>query len=1058
MLSRLGVRGRLLLAFFGISAFGVLGAGAAFYSFREIDNTLDLITQRRMPVALMSQELSRHTERIVAAAPALLAATTQDEKVERFIAILSEANVLIALLANLRYAGVESRELAALEPYVERLRDNLNELNLLVNNRLVIAEQKRNVAHNSLAVVNAMHQLLGPWVAVMDGKIAQWRQAAVDQSVPIERRNQLDRELEESLAWFRSLQQSQVQVSYVNDLLQRAASTDEGATLGIISFRLQQTLNEMERLASELDPKLRSLMVESIARLRPFVIGDDGIPALRRREIEMVANGTRLLGENAVLSKSLTETVDRLVQDARRDITGANAEALSFVRLSTWILVATVVLSLMSSILIVWLYVGRNLIARLRALTNRVLTLAAGDLNSPLPPVGSDEIGRMAESLAVFRATAIEMEEANLKEIREARTRLTDAIEAISEGFSLYDAEDKLVVCNSRYKELFPFHSDVMLPGTRFETIVRTALDRGLIVDAEGEPEAWLKERVARHRSPRGTHVQHRNDGRWIRINERITSNGGVVATYADITELKQREEQLEKAMQQAETANRSKSAFLANMSHELRTPLNAIIGYSEILQEDVADYGHDQLTPDLEKIEDAGRHLLGLINDILDLSKIEAGRMDLFLEEVEIVPLLDEVRAIIVPLAEKNRNTLELQLSTNLGSIRTDRTKLKQCLLNVLSNGSKFTENGRLTLTAERFGSDHPTVRFIICDTGIGMTEEQLDRLFQAFSQADASTTKKYGGTGLGLAITRYFCQLLGGDIEVASRPGEGSTFTITLPERAPVAARIEPDEVPRIAGEAESSTTVLVVDDDPAARDLLTVHLKAAGYRLVHAASGEEALDLARTLRPDAITLDVLMPKTDGWAVLSALKADVELRDIPVVVVTVLPDRGIGLSLGAVDVLTKPVDRAHLAALLHRLLRRDGPVLLVEDDAGTREIIRNAIEKMHLTTAEAVNGRSALHWLADNPAPAVILLDLMMPEMDGFEFLDAFSERAEWRDIPVIVITAKQLTPAERERLLGQAQKVIAKSASIRADIAAAVGEAVRRRPAHATVGASA
>jgi CheY-like chemotaxis protein len=256
-------------------------------------------------------------------------------------------------------------------------------------------------------------------------------------------------------------------------------------------------------------------------------------------------------------------------------------------------------------------------------------------------------------------------------------------------------------------------------------------------------------------------------------------------------------------------------------------------------------------------------------------------------------------------------------------------------------------------------------------------MTEEHLGRLFQAFSQADASTTKKYGGTGLGLAITRHFCQLLGGDITVESRPGEGSTFTITLPERTPAPARIEPDEVARIAGEADGVTTVLVVDDDPVARDLLTTHLKGAGYQIVHAANGDEALDLARTVRPDAITLDVMMPKTDGWAVLSALKADAELRDIPVVMVKVVPERGIGLSLGAVDVLTKPVDRAHLTALLHRLLRRDGPLLLVEDDAGTREIIRHAIQKMNLTMAEAENGRSALHWLADNPAPAVILLD---------------------------------------------------------------------------------
>ena len=298
----------------------------------------------------------------------------------------------------------------------------------------------------------------------------------------------------------------------------------------------------------------------------------------------------------------------------------------------------------------------------------------------------------------------------------------------------------------------------------------------------------------------------------------------------------------------QLEVAGQHKSQFLANMSHELRTPLNAIIGYSEILQEDVADLGQQALVPDLKKIEGAGRHLLGLINDILDLSKIEAGRMDVFLEDVALVPLLEEVRALIVPLAEKNGNTLELRLAEDLGSIRTDRTKLKQSLLNILSNGSKFTENGRLTVVAERFESDRPMVRFAVSDTGIGMTEEQLGRLFQAFSQAEASTAKKYGGTGLGLAISRRFCQLLGGDITVISRPGEGSTFTIVLPARSEAPAQIAPVEAPRIEPQVSNSATVLIVDDDPAARELLAANLKGAGYGLVHAASGDEALSLAR------------------------------------------------------------------------------------------------------------------------------------------------------------------------------------------------------------------
>ena len=516
--------------------------------------------------------------------------------------------------------------------------------------------------------------------------------------------------------------------------------------------------------------------------------------------------------------------------------------------------------------------------------------------------------------------------------------------------------------------------------------------------------------------------------------------------------------DEIQDKSRQLEQASQHKSQFLANMSHELRTPLNAIIGYSEILQEDAVDLGQDNLVADLKKIVSAGRHLLGLINDILDLSKIEAGKMDIYLEDVEIVPLLEEVRSIIVPMAEKNANVLEYRLADNLGSMHTDRTKLKQSLLNLFSNGSKFTQNGRLTLDVKRSEIDKPMVSFAVSDTGIGMTEEQLGRLFQAFNQADASTTKKYGGTGLGLAITRNFCQLLGGNVTVTSKPGEGSTFTIVLPDSPVAPAPAKATDAPPLSVDVDSAPTVLVVDDDPTARELLSANLKGAGYRLLQASSGDEALSLARSTRPDAITLDVMMPKPDGWDVLSALKADANLRDIPVVIVTMLSDRGIGLSLGAVEVLTKPVERAQLTALIHNLVRREGPVLVVEDDAGAREMIRQTIEKMSLPVAEADNGVAALGWLGEHPAPAVILLDLMMPEMDGFEVLDALAAHPQWREIPVIVITAKQLTAAERERLLGQARKVIEKGGASRLDIVAAINEAVRRRPVRATVSANA
>ena len=1065
--SRLGVRGRLLLAFFGISAFAILGAGAALYSFREIDGSLGLITQRRIPVVVQSQELSRHAERITAAAPALLTVASQTEKDQWAHGISIEVDTLNELLAQLRQGGVESAALHSLESGVEKLRGNLQALDRLVDQRLMLGEQKKELLGTALQLAAEVQNLLAPWVSVMNERIAQWRRIAQDASVSSERRGAADQEFEKSLAWFRALQSSEVLASSVSDLLQRAAAADNPNTVNISGFRAQQALNELERLSDVLDPKLRPLMADTLTQLRPYAVGSGSVPELRRLELSLTQNATQLLGENTDLSKHLTATVDSLVAGARKEINDANAAALSVVDFSTLAVIVAVVLSLVSSTLIVWLYVGRNLIARLRELSDRTFALAAGDLRSPLPPGGDDEIGRMAESLAVFRNTAVAMEEANLKEIREARLRLTEAIEAISEGFSLYDSEDKLIICNTRYKDFFSGHRDKMVPGTPFEQIVRASLERDEIEDSKDDPEAWLATRMERHRNPSEPHIQRRSDGRWVRVSERLTANGGVVATYTDITMLKQREAELadlvhklEIARDAANEASRTKSTFLANMSHELRTPLNAIIGYSEILQEDVADLGQESLMTDLKKIEASGRHLLGLINDILDLSKVEAGRTELYIEDVDLASLFEEVQVIVAPLIQKNSNTLELRLADDLGSIRTDRTKLKQSVLNVLSNANKFTENGRLRVVAERFQADRPMVRIAISDTGIGMDEEQLGRLFQAFGQVDASTTKKYGGTGLGLAITRHFCQLLRGDITVKSKPGEGSTFTITLqdlgakPEQTADAVA----EVFDTAAEVDGASTVLIVDDDPVARDLLSSSLKGKGYRIVHAGNGDEALNLARKLRPDAITLDIMMPQTDGWAVLTALKGDAELRDIPVVIVTILQDRAIGLSLGAVDFLTNPVDRARLTALLHQLLRREGLILLVEDESNTRAMLRQAIERMDLEVAEAVNGRGALEWLAQNQPPALILLDIMMPEMDGFEFLDAFRKHPEWQDIPVIVLTAKELTAQERERLMGQARKVIAKGDSFRDDIAAAIGAAIRRPAAHAAAASSA
>jgi signal transduction histidine kinase/CheY-like chemotaxis protein/HAMP domain-containing protein len=1034
ILSRFGVRGRLLLAFFGISAFGVLGAGVAFYSFHRIHDALALITQRRVPVALISQDLSRHMERILAAAPELLAATTSDEKAHWSVRISTEVNILTSLLTNLREARYEDSEMAWLEPYVERLRDNLGELNRLISNRLEVAAQKKDLLRKELEVAGAMQQLLGPWASVMDGKIAQWRNLAVNPAVPAERRQAADREFEASLAWFRSLQQSQFLASYINDMLQRAASTDDGNGLTVAAFRLQQTLRELERWTLELEPKLQQPMVDLIGQLRPFISGTESIPALRKTELDLTANATHLLAENVVLSRGLSARVDDLVENTKGDITGANVAALSVVQWSTWILIAAVVLSLASSVVIVWLYVGRNIIARLTALSDRTLTLAAGDLQSPLPAGGNDEIGHMAEALGVFRATAVEMEEANLKEIREARTRLTDAIESISEGFSLYDPDDKLIVCNSRYRDLFASHADVMEPGTSFETIVRTAVDRGLIEDADGHSDTWVRERLERHRSPRETHVQRRSDGRWIRVSERKTANGGVVATYTDITELKQHEAELAAARDAADEANRSKSGFLATMSHEIRTPMNAVIGMSGLLldtrlNEEQRDYA--------STIRDSSEALLTIINDILDFSKIEAGRMDIEAQPFDLRDCVESALDLVSNrAAEKHLDIAYLFEGEVPPAIQGDVTRLRQILLNLLSNAVKFTDKGEVVLTVAAKGDQ---LEFAVRDTGIGLDENGKSRLFQSFSQADSSTTRKYGGTGLGLAIGKKLAELMGGTIWVESAgPGYGSTFRFTIRgERADLPQGTRRDFIgaqPVLQGKR-----MLVVDDNATNRRILALQALKWGMVVKDTEAPEQALEILNSASFDLAILDMHMPGMDGATLAARIRE--AGHALPLVLFSSIGRKKVSDTLFAAT-LAKPLRQSHLFDTLMTLLMHDAAprrvaapakpridaemasrhalrILLAEDNVVNQKLALRLLRQMGYRADLASNGVEAIECVARQTYD-VVLMDVQMPEMDGLEASRRITARWPAVQRPRIIAMTANAMQGDREMCL--------------------------------------
>ena len=644
------------------------------------------------------------------------------------------------------------------------------------------------------------------------------------------------------------------------------------------------------------------------------------------------------------------------------------------------------------------------------------------------------------------------------RELRIQKALLEAQGEASIDGILVVSDDGRILSYNRRFVELWRIPDEII--ESRSD---EAALD--FVIEQLSDPQAFVErvEYLYSHPDEESRDEIGLKDGRvFDRYTAPIDSEEGEyygrIWFFRDMTAEKRRTQEVEHARQeaeiakiQAESANRAKSQFLANMSHELRTPLNAIIGYAEMLVEDAEGAGFTQCVADLGKIQTAARHLLGLINDVLDLSKIEAGRMDVYIEEFDVRSMLENVRSTIEPLVQSKQNELRIEPCGELGKMCSDPVKVRQILFNLLSNAAKFTENGVVTLEADRKDA---MIVFKVSDTGIGMSKDQLDRLFQPFTQADASTTRRYGGTGLGLTITRRFAQLLGGSIQVESEVGGGTSFTISLPAVSDLAEPRAESAPPRPTSAASNGTAplVLVIDDDPVSCDVVQRMLTREGFRVSCVYSGSEGLERAREDNPDLITLDILMPETSGWEVLARLKADTSTADIPVVIVSVLGEQKLGYAMGAADYITKPIDRERVLRTVTRHLPRspesDNPVLLlVEDDASTRDVLQRTLEREGWNVSVAENGRQGIERLSE-VRPSMVILDLMMPEVDGFEFIEELRMHPDWDGIPVVVLTALILSDDDRRRLNGRVEKVIRKGEMRRPEL---VAEIRRLLPKH-------
>jgi signal transduction histidine kinase/DNA-binding response OmpR family regulator len=509
--------------------------------------------------------------------------------------------------------------------------------------------------------------------------------------------------------------------------------------------------------------------------------------------------------------------------------------------------------------------------------------------------------------------------------------------------------------------------------------------------------------------------------------NERVAEQSRRLAEQNEL--LEEQRSRIARTAEELQRASALKDRFLASVSHELRTPMTVILGFTGALLRGAQGALNPEQKQSLERVQRNAKMLLGLINDVLDISKIEAGKMEITRQPIEVGALLNQVQSDFTQAAARKGLRLTTETAPDLDRVTSDASRLTQVLSNLVGNALKFTDKGSILVRAE--AREHDRWALIVEDTGIGIPEEEQETIFEEFRQGEPEEHRGRGGTGLGLAIARKLILALGGTISVESARGKGARFTVMLPKDLPAEAAAPTSEIPALPLAPDGQKTVLIVDDDEGVREFLAFELKTYGLRILQAIDGRKGLETARKERPDAILLDVLMPNLDGWETLRALKQLAETRSIPVVILSVVENRAFGISLGAVEHLVKPVERPALLLALSRagVLATKGHVLVVDDDADVRALLEQELVAAGYRVRTAAGGAEALE-LARRERPSAVLLDLMMPPPDGFEVLYRIRQDPQLRDLPVIVVTAKELTPADEKTLRPSTQRIIKKS----------------------------